>query len=175
MFSDTVGIIVLLLISVPVYLALSGAFGDSRRRSIHATDDLVLTDLIRESKERELEIANESFRKRLDSVRNCEKLIYGPMPDSKHPEQLKPIVSSQQAGQYLGSFLEYTAGVEKRAEEQQAELERHLEEKRVRILEQNRRFRVVDRILAVSAALVRVWLVAAVLVVIVNLVFGPFW
>lgn len=175
MFSETTATVILLLLFPPVLLALSWVHASSRRRLIRSREELVVTGLVRERAQGELDISRDSFLKKLEAVRNTESLIYGRVPDSDHPEQLKAIVSAPQAKQYLDSFLEYNEGVEQRAEEQQAELERYLEEKRARILAQNRRFRAADRIFAVTSAVVRVWIVVAVLVVIVNLLFGPFW
>lgn len=174
MFLDSAVIIGLAILSVPVYLALRWSHNESRTRFASSGDNLVLVGLIYERKERELEILRDSYRKRLDAVRNCEKLIYGHIPSSDHPEQLKSIVATPQAKQYLDSLLEYSEGVERRAEEQQAELEQHLEEKRARILAQVRRLRVVDRVLIMSAGIVRIWLIAAVLYALTSLLFGLF-
>ncbi|WP_017544721.1 hypothetical protein [Nocardiopsis prasina] len=172
--TDAIWITLLIVFSVPAYLALSWVHGDSRRRSIHATEELVVTDLILERKERSLEIARQSFQDRLTAVRNCEYRIYGYMPSSDHPEQLKAIVSPQHAQEHLDHMLRTYDGAEQRARELHAELEKHLEEKRVRIRETNRRFLVVDRVLSVSAVVLRLCLVITVLLALTAVLFGPF-
>ena len=174
MISEATVSVILLLLFPPLFLALSWVYSDSRRQLIRAREELVVNGLAREREQGELEISRDSFLKRLEAVRNTENLIYGRLPDSSNPEKLKAIVSASQAKQYLDSFLGYSEGVEQRADEKLEELERYLEEKRARILAQNRRFRAADRIFAVTSAIVRVWIGAAVLVVIGNVLFGLF-
>ncbi len=172
--SDAIWSTLLIALSVPALLALSWVHGDARRRSVHATDDLVVTGLVRERKERGLEIDRESFRKRLVAVRNCESRIYGYMPSSDHPEQLRAAVGPEQAREHLDELRRSYDEAERLAGKQREDLERHLEEERDRIRTLNHRFRAVDRALSVSAAVLRVVLLVTVLFVLTSLLVGLF-
>ncbi|WP_431869132.1 hypothetical protein [Nocardiopsis eucommiae] len=157
------GILLLIVLSLPAVLALSWVHGDSRRRAVQATDELVVTGLVRERRERELDIERASFQKRLTAVRNCESRVYGYMPSSDHPEQLRAVVGPEQAREHLDELRESLDAAERLAKEQRKDLEHHLEEERDRIQALNRRFRAVDSAVYVSAAVLRVCLVATVL------------
>ena len=173
MHSDPAGFVALLLVSVPVFLALTWVHRQSRRRAIHATDDLVVAGLLRERKQRELELVRDSVQEQLVAVRRCEHLIYGRMPDSDHPELLRNAVSAPKAEEILANFLKHSQSVDERLEEQQADLEQQLDAKRDRIRAQNRRFRVLDRFLAFASWIVRFWLILSVLYALTDLAFGP--
>ncbi|MBR8741029.1 hypothetical protein DSY14_04675 [Nocardiopsis sp. MG754419] len=168
------GSITLLIISIPLYLALTLVHDRSRRRSIHATDDLVVAGLLRERKQRELQITRDSVNDRLAAVRKCERLIYGHLPPSTSPERLSAVVSVPKAQEILEGLLEHNRTVNKRTEEQLADMEQQLTKKRMRIIARNRRFRFVDRSLYLASSVVRVWLIITVLYVAADLAFGPF-
>lgn len=173
MFPDTAWTIVLLVLSIPAYLALSRVHGDSRRRSIRATDEMVVTDLIRVKDERSLEIERDAFLKRLTATRDCENRVYGYMPGSDHPEQLTAVVDAHEAEQHLDTLIERTRRAEQEAEKRRTDLEHHLEEERERIQRLNRGFRSTDRILAASAAVLRVCLVIVFLYTLIGLIIDP--
>ncbi len=164
--------IILVLFAVPTLLTLHSIHIEARNRRIHATAELVTTGLIRERKEQELKIYSESFQRRLNAIRSCEKNIYGYFPNSEYPEQLKTKVSPQQAQERISEFLKVYEKEEKRFEDQQRELEIRLADKRQHIQEINRRFRRVDRVFDISALVLRAALVLAILYSLTSLLFG---
>lgn len=170
--SETILAIIFILLSIPTLLTLHSIHIESRNRSIHSTDKLVTTGLIRERKEQELEIYRESFKRRLNATRDCENSIYGYLPGSDHPEQLKAVATPQQAQARLAEFLKSYENEENHFEDQQKELESRLKDKKHHIQELNRKFRSVDRIFDVSALVLRATLVLAILYAIGSLIFG---
>ncbi|WP_049566944.1 hypothetical protein [Nocardiopsis sp. SBT366] len=162
---ESIWFTILIIVSIPAFLALGWMVVDLRKRSIHATDDMVTTDLIRERRKQALEIERSSFQERLEAARKCEKRIYGYLPASDYPEQLNPVVNAQQAKQHFDSLVKRSSEVEQRAIEKREELERHLSEKQDRIVSQNHRFRAVDRIFLVAASILRIGLVLTLLYV----------
>lgn len=166
--------IILIALAIPTFFALNRVHLKSQRRSIRATDSLVTTELIRVEKEQELEINSESLMRQMAAVQRCEESIYRYLPSSSHPDQLKAVVSPQQAQEHLDNLLLLIKKDEESAAKKKKDLETHLEDRSKEIRELNRRFRKVDRFLNVSALVLRFSLALAVMYALVSVLIDLF-